>query len=82
MEIPYMHRFSDRAGSPDGSRIAPPAMLPSDLFNGVGTLLRVIQDERGGVTGVERVFALKSPARRSRAGLGVQGVAGMLSLSL
>ena len=32
-----MHRFSDRAGSPDGSRIAPPAMLPSDLFNGVGT---------------------------------------------
>ena len=37
MKIPYMHRFSDRAGSPDDSRIAPPAMLPSDLFNGVGT---------------------------------------------
>ena len=37
MEIPYMHRFSDRAGSPGGSRIAPPAMLPSGLFNGVGT---------------------------------------------
>ncbi len=32
-----MHRFSDRAGSPGGSRIAPPAMLPSGLFNGVGT---------------------------------------------
>jgi hypothetical protein len=37
MEIPYMHRFSDRAGSAGDSRIAPPAMLPSDLFNGVGT---------------------------------------------
>jgi hypothetical protein len=29
--------FSDRAGSPGGSRITPPAMLPSGLFNGVGT---------------------------------------------
>ena len=37
MKIPYMHRFSDRAGSTGDSRIAPPAMLPSDLFNGVGT---------------------------------------------
>jgi hypothetical protein len=37
MEIPYMPWFSDRAGSPDGSRIAPPAMLPSGLVNGVGT---------------------------------------------
>jgi len=37
MKIPYMHRFSDRAGSADDSRIAPPAMLPSDLFNGVDT---------------------------------------------
>jgi hypothetical protein len=37
MEIPYMPWFSDRAGSPDGSRIAPPAMAPSGLFNGVET---------------------------------------------
>jgi hypothetical protein len=42
MEIPYMHRFSDRAGSVDGSRIAPPAMLPSDLLNGVGTPISLI----------------------------------------
>ena len=39
------------------------------------------QDEHGGVIGVEHVLTLKSPARRSRAGLGVQGVAGMVSLS-
>jgi hypothetical protein len=32
-----MHRFFDRAGSADGSRITPPAMLPSGLVNGVGT---------------------------------------------
>jgi hypothetical protein len=32
-----MHRFFDRAGSADGSRVTSPAMLPSDLFNGVGT---------------------------------------------
>jgi hypothetical protein len=32
-----MHRFSDRAGSADDSRIAPPAMLPSALLNNVGT---------------------------------------------
>ena len=44
-------------------------------------LLRVVEDERGGVIGNEHVLAVKSPARRSRAGLGVQGVAGMLSLS-
>jgi len=37
-----MHRFSDRAGSADGSRIAPPAILPSDLFNGVGTPVSLI----------------------------------------
>jgi hypothetical protein len=37
-----MHRFSDRAGSPDDSRIAPPAMLPSGLFNGVGTPVSLI----------------------------------------
>jgi len=36
---------------------------------------------QGGVMGVEDVLMLKSPARRSRAGLGVQGVAGMVSLS-
>ena len=29
--------FFDRAGSADGSRITPPAMLPSSLFDGVGT---------------------------------------------
>jgi hypothetical protein len=44
-------------------------------------LLRVVEDEHGGVIGDEHVLAVKSPARRSRAGLGVQGVAGMLSLS-
>ncbi len=32
-----MHRFFDRAGSAGSSRIALPAMLPSDLVNGVGT---------------------------------------------
>jgi hypothetical protein len=32
-----MHRFFDRAGSADGSRVTSPAMLPSGLFNGVGT---------------------------------------------
>ena len=44
-------------------------------------VLRVVQGEHGGVVGVEHVLALRSPARRSRAGLGVQGVAGVLSLS-
>jgi tetratricopeptide (TPR) repeat protein len=44
-------------------------------------LLRVVQDEHGGVIRVEHVLAVKSPVRRSRAGLGVQGVAGMVSLS-
>jgi len=34
--------FSDRAGSPGDSRIAPPAMLPSDLFDGVGTPVSLI----------------------------------------
>ena len=29
--------FSDRAGPTGDSRITPPAVLPSDLFNGVGT---------------------------------------------
>ena len=32
-----MHRFFDRAGSADDSRISPPAMLPSASVNGVGT---------------------------------------------
>ena len=31
-----MHRFSDRAGSPDGSRIAPPTVLPSAYFHNAG----------------------------------------------
>jgi len=44
-------------------------------------VLRVFQGEHGGVIGGEYVLMLKSPARRSRAGLGVQGVAGMVSLS-
>ncbi len=46
-----------------------------------GSLLSVVEGEHGGVIGVVRVLMLKSPARRSRAGLGVQGVAGVLSLS-
>ena len=46
-----------------------------------GQVLPVVQDEHGGVIGVEHVLMLKSPARRSRAGLGVRGVAGMVSLS-
>ena len=29
METPCMHRFFDRAGSTNGSRIAPSAVLPS-----------------------------------------------------
>ena len=45
------------------------------------SLLCVVRGEHGGVIGVERVLMLKSPARRGRAGLGVRGVAGMLSLS-
>jgi hypothetical protein len=32
-----MRRFSDRAGFPDDSRIAPPAMLPSACWDSVGT---------------------------------------------
>ena len=32
-----MHRFFDRAGSTDGSRITPPTMLPSASLNDVGT---------------------------------------------
>jgi hypothetical protein len=44
-------------------------------------MLPDIRGEHGGVIGVEQVLMLKSPARRSRAGLGVQGVAGMVSLS-
>jgi hypothetical protein len=37
MEIPYMLKFLDRAGSADDSRIAPPAMWPSACVDGVGT---------------------------------------------
>ena len=37
MEIPYMHRFFDRAESTGNSRIALPAMLPSASVNRVGT---------------------------------------------
>ena len=45
------------------------------------TVLPVIQGGRGGVIAGERVHDVNGPARRSRAGPGVQGVAGMLSLS-
>jgi hypothetical protein len=44
-------------------------------------VLRDVWCECGGVTGDERVRVMKSPARRSRAGLGVHGVAGVLILS-
>src|SRR5437879_3779820 len=37
MELPYMPWFSDRAGFPGGSRLAPPTMLPSALHDDVGT---------------------------------------------
>ena len=37
-----MQRFSDRAGSADGSRITPPAMLPSAHSDSVGTPKRLI----------------------------------------
>jgi hypothetical protein len=42
METPYMHRFFDRAGSVSSSRIALPTMLPSALFNNVGTPVSLI----------------------------------------
>ena len=42
MEIPYMPWCFDRAGSAGDSRITPPAMLPSDLLNGVGTTVSLI----------------------------------------
>ncbi len=48
----------------------------------VEEVLPVVQGERGGVIAGERVRDVNGPARRSRAGPGVQGVAGMLSLSL
>jgi len=51
------------------------------LASGYARLLRVVHGQYGGVVGFERVFTLKSPVRRSRAGLGVQGVAEMVSLS-
>ena len=44
-------------------------------------VLPVIQGERGGVIAGERVHDVNGPARLRRAGPGVQGVAGMLSLS-
>jgi hypothetical protein len=44
-------------------------------------MLGAVEDEHGGVIGVDHVLTLKTPARRSRAGLGVDGVAGMVSLS-
>ena len=37
----------------------------------LGWVLRVVQGEHSGVIGGEYVLMLKSPARRSRAGLGV-----------
>jgi hypothetical protein len=36
MEIPYMHRFFDRAGLDRGSRITPRPMLPSVNSKSVG----------------------------------------------
>jgi len=42
MEVPHMHRFSDRAGSAGNSRIALPAMWPSALSDGVGTPITLI----------------------------------------
>ncbi len=42
MEIPYMHRFFDRAGSASSSRIARPAMWPSAHFDSVGTPVSLI----------------------------------------
>jgi hypothetical protein len=46
-----------------------------------GQMLPAVDDVHGGVIGAGHVLTLKSPARRSRAGLGVDGVAGMVSLS-
>jgi hypothetical protein len=37
MEIPRMHRFFDPAGPVGGSRVAPPAVLPSAYCESVGT---------------------------------------------
>ena len=37
MKTPCMPWFFDLAGPTDGSRVTSPAVLPSDLFNGVGT---------------------------------------------
>jgi hypothetical protein len=42
MEVPYMHGFFDRAGPAGGSRISPPAMLPSATCNSVGTPVSLI----------------------------------------
>jgi hypothetical protein len=44
-------------------------------------VLPVIQGERGGVIAGECVHDVNGPVRRGRAGPGVQGVAGRLSLS-
>jgi hypothetical protein len=53
----------------------------ADRASSASVVLRVVHGEHGGVAVVEHVLMLKSPARWSRAGLGVQSVAGMLSLS-
>ena len=42
MEIAYMRRFFDSAGSPGCSRITPPAMLPSGHVDGVGSPIALI----------------------------------------
>jgi len=55
------------------------AVLPA--VGAFGEVLGVIQGERAGVVDGGRVCDMTSPARRSRAGLGVQGVAGVLILS-
>jgi hypothetical protein len=55
--------------------------MTSDRSPHAARLLRDVWCECGGVTGDERVRVMKSPAQRSRAGLGVHGVAGVLILS-
>jgi hypothetical protein len=42
MEIPYMHRFFDRAGSDGSSRMTLPTVWPSALVNSVGTPMSLI----------------------------------------
>jgi hypothetical protein len=59
----------------------PDVRITGDSGVSVELVLSVVQRERGGVTELGHVRMLKSPVRRSRAGPGVQGVGGMVSLS-